>query len=87
LRQRGIFYTFSIGFVTCDSVVFFLLFLLVLQLLQQRGIFIYWFWNCCDSVDIKNNKKYHTVRTVQKPIRKTPQNITPSEQFQNHKQK
>jgi hypothetical protein len=23
---------------------------LVLQLLQQRGIFIYWFWNCCDSV-------------------------------------
>ena len=50
MRQRGIFYTFSIGFVTCDSVVFFLLFLLVLQLLQQRGIFIYWFWNCCDSV-------------------------------------
>jgi hypothetical protein len=58
---------FCIGFGTVVTAWYFLyFFLLVLELLRQRGIFcifsigcvtvatawyfFYWFWNCCDSV-------------------------------------
>jgi hypothetical protein len=82
LRQRGNLCIFFYWFWDCcDSAVFFVFFSIGFGTVATAWYFLYFFYR------FWKYKKYHAVATVQKPIRKPPQNITPSEQFQNHKKK